>query len=489
MQINTSTHLQERNVTQYLSEFWLPHLIATEDLFTHLEYVDTSCKELRSEALRQELETFDDMLVSELPSTWRFKEYRRRTIITLVGEITYLRRIYIEPSGICHALLDEVLGIRTRFKLAPDAFLWIAKTAADISYRKTAKAFFERTGAKISHWLVMAVVHEEGNLILEELYEKAFEGKRSSNELLISSERLFVEFDGIHIPLQKKFHEPKKTRRVYEKNRKKNSFELKVGCFYAGKNKRRRRVGCIHFATDTPAAYYWPLLNAKIASVYDTEYISEVHSSADAAGWCKNSELDVFATATKAVHHLDRFHLNREIRRAFGGNTDKASHFISLAYKKRTKKMFRDLQKVINHVKDKSKYLDLQAYLLSNKDLIKQGAGPSMGTMEGTNAHVYAARMKVWGGAWSRKGAEAMAALRARLASREELIVPKPDNVLYDDFQIKKRKDYEHSLRQFNCFITQTQGKGYEAPQGSVALTSLWPRKLQGILGRYLQNW
>jgi hypothetical protein len=127
-------------------------------------------KRSEANALRYELEAFDKALVADVPATWRFKEYRRRTIITLAGKVTYLRRVYIEPSGICHALLDEILGIRTRFRLAPDAFLWIAKMASDISYRKTARAFYERTGAKISHWLVMAVVHEEGTLILEDAY-------------------------------------------------------------------------------------------------------------------------------------------------------------------------------------------------------------------------------------------------------------------------------------------------------------------------------
>jgi hypothetical protein len=381
-----------------LAEFWLPHLIACEDIFKHLEYVDASGREIRANALRRELEAFDVMLAQDIPSGWRFKEYRRRTIITLAGKITYIRRIYTEPSGICHALLDEVLGIRTRFRLAPDAFLWIARTASDISYRKTARAFFERTGAYISHWLVMAVIHEEGALILEDAYMRAFGTRDDTPQAqLISSERLYVEFDGIHIPLQKDTHEPKKLRWQYEQNRNRQNFELKVAVAYAGKDRRGRRGHPIHLATDAHPASFWPLLNARIASVYDIADVERLRIGSDAAGWCKRYDLDVARSATEVTHCLDRFHVNREIRRAFSGHTKAAGHFIGLAYARRTEKMMRDLQRVINHAGDKSRYLVLQSYLRSNMELIRAGAGPSMGTMEGTNAHVWAARMKVWG--------------------------------------------------------------------------------------------
>lgn len=482
--MQSTTPCTKHAIAKKLTEFWLPHLVATEDLFTHLRYVDTSGKGLRAEALRLELQAFDDLLAKDVPTSWRLKEYRRRTIITLVGKITYMRRIYSEPSGICHAYLDEILGIRTRFKLAPDAFIWIVKTAADISFRKTAQAFYERTGAKISHWLVMSCVHEEGTLILEEAYQRAFgDATRDRDGLPFSSEILFVEWDGVHIPLQKSFHGPRIARHVYEHDRKKRSFELKVANFYAGKDARGRRLGCAHFAFDGAPSYFWPLLDGEIASVYDTEVIHTVHTSSDAAGWCMDSDLALIDTASEVSHHLDRYHLNREIRRAFGGKSSKAAHFIRLAYEKRMKRLVRDLQLVINHAKDKERYLSLQSYLTNNLALIEKGRGPSMGTQEGSNAHVYAARMKVWGGAWSRKGGACMAAVRARLASKKELIFPTGDNVLYDDYQITRRRDYEEDrLIQRKNYTPESEGKGYEGLQARIALSTHMPSKYYGLL-------
>lgn len=481
--MNDITEVTQRDVTDRLSRFWLPHLVACEDLSTHLGHVDRTLKDIRVEALRGELSSFDDLLAQDIPDGWRFKEYRKRTIVTLAGEITYKRRIYTEPSGICHALLDEVLGIRTRFKLAPDAFLWIAKTASDISYRKTAKAFSDLTGAQISHWLVMAVVHEEGALILEECHQQACRTEKSDAASLISQETLFVEFDGIHIPLQKTGHGPLRPRWEYERDRERHDFELKVATVYAGKDKRRRRAGIIEFCADEPAACFWPLLSSRIGHTYDVGDIRRVHTSADAAGWCKNNGLDLGVSGPFINHHLDRFHLNREIRRAFG-RTKQASHFIALAYAKRAGRLARDLQLVINHAKssDKRRYLKLQVYIHSNLELIAKGAGPSMGTMEGTNAHVYAARLKCWGGAWSRHGASSMALIRARIASGLPLIAPKVDNAVLDDSQIRRRRRYEESLLGGSYDHRLSVGHGYEPPHGSIALTTRMASHLYGIL-------
>jgi hypothetical protein len=463
-----------------LAEFWRPHLEACEDLFKHLEYVDKSSKEIRAEALRLELRSFDDMLAGQVCTEhpdWRFKEYRKRTIITLAGKITYLRRIYTEPSGICHAYLDEVLGIRTRKRLSPDAFLWIVKMASDISFRKTAKAFYERTGAKISHWLVMEAIREEGALILEELYDRLAGKARpvpDDKAPRWSQDTLYAEYDGIHIPLQKPIHEQRRPRRLYERNRRKNSFELKVAVVYAGKDERGCRGGAVHFASDEQPAYFWPLLAARVSQSYVPKDIATIYASHDAAGWCKDHGLCALAPAAEVLCHLDAFHVNREVRRAFGTGKE-AGYVAKLIYARRTKRLFCVLERVAAHAEEGTKrdrYLYLRDYLKSNIALIERGLNPSMGTMEGTNAHVYAARMKVWGGAWSRAGALAMALVRARIASGQPLIAPRPDNVTFSDVQQRRRREYEESLIDGHWHANDFDGHGWEPPQGSVVLTT-----------------
>ena len=485
--MKTTTPCTKTAIPELLSEFWIPHLVACEDLFKHLEYVDQSLKDVRVKALKQNLQDFDDLLFSQVPDGWRLKEYRRRTIITLAGKITYLRRICTEPSGICHAYLDEVLGIRTRRQLAPDAFLWIAETAANLSFRKTAKAFYERTGAKISHWLVMSVVREEGAPILAELYDE-LTGKAAgtpSGRLRISQEALHVEFDGIHVPLQKPTHEPIKPRWEYERDRQRHSFELKSAVAYAGKDDKRRRAGVVHLALDEQPLYFWPLLAARIAQDYDPEDAYTLHASSDLAGWCKNHDLDKGFPQAEIIHYADPYHVNREVRRAFGGNTRSASHIISLVYARKTKRLIAEICRVIAHAKkgkERSRYVKLLDYLQANIEMIKRGIRNNMGTMEGTNAHVYAARMKVWGGAWSRPGGQAMALIRSRLASGKPLIAPKPDNVLLSDGQIRRRQRFEESLLRQGWFVKETEGHGYEPPRGSIVLTTHMDPDLYGLL-------
>jgi hypothetical protein len=40
--MQTSTSCPENTIVKMLSEFWLPHLMACEDLFTHLDHIDKS---------------------------------------------------------------------------------------------------------------------------------------------------------------------------------------------------------------------------------------------------------------------------------------------------------------------------------------------------------------------------------------------------------------------------------------------------------------
>lgn len=103
--------------------------------------------------------------------------------------------------------------------------------------------------------------------------------------------------------------------------------------------------------------------------------------ASDGAGWCKSTSLGVVTTAGSATRRLDRFHVNREIRRAFGGKAYKATRFISLAYRKKARKMTRGLRLVTDHAmgKDKVRYVGLQGYLTNSLELTKGGSRPFHG--------------------------------------------------------------------------------------------------------------
>ena len=78
----------------------------------------------------------------------------------------------------------------------------------------------------------------------------------------------------------------------------------------------------------------------------------------------------------------------------------------------------------IEDAKRRDRVRDLRGYMLNNADCVVFPR-EYMGTMEGTNAYVGAARMKGRGMSWSRKGAEAMCLVRCAIAEGRPLVAPK----------------------------------------------------------------
>jgi hypothetical protein len=154
-------------------------------------------------------------------------------------------------------------------------------------------------------------------------------------------------------------------------------------------------------------------------------------------------------------------------------------HLQELLAKRRYKRLLRELEKIAQTCSE----LYRRDYACLFKDatdavrLIRTYGPVSLGTMEGTNSKVYAARLKVWGCAWSKRGALAMMRIRAVLASGQSLVAPRYDVRLTD---IEKSRIEAYRSR--SVLIPQSAGTGWEPPQGSVVLSTLMPPVMQGIL-------
>jgi len=109
--------------------------------------------------------------------------------------------------------------------------------------------------------------------------------------------------------------------------------------------------------------------------------------------------------------------------------------------------------------------------------IIQTYASTTLGTMEGTNAKVYAARMKVWGCAWSKRGAIAMMRIRATIASGGQLIAPG-----YDPYLTEKERQRIEKYRKRYFHVPKRSGLGYEPPQASVVLTTRMPGGIYGLI-------
>lgn len=157
-----------------------------------------------------------------------------------------------------------MLGIPEKARFSSDAFLWLLQTVAVLSYGKTAKAFYDMSGYKVSKMAIWNMVQKEAELINVYGYENHFEK--------ISQESICVESDGIFIALQSPKRRKKAISRfLYEQQHSKKSFEIKCGCIYTGKvneNHRIKRVNVDLVAGVESAEQFWKNMNARINTEY-----------------------------------------------------------------------------------------------------------------------------------------------------------------------------------------------------------------------------
>jgi hypothetical protein len=535
--------------TDALAELFYKNLLETEDLGRHQAYCEVTARLIIRAAFIKNLARFDDELMGEVPKGWSVVGRRRRTIITMLGEITYMRRIYKDTWGNCHHLLDEVLGVVPFQHLDHDAFLWIVNRAADVSYEKTARAFNDRTGAHITRQTVMRCVHRCGELLAS--------GAGIGAGPPTSAEALFCEFDGFWVNLQSEKKQSAGPRRTYREQFRKKSMEMKVWVAYASKDKGddNRRIAAFHWASDSAPEEFFAECAQRTGAVYDISHVDWLITASDAAGWCKTHGLDAFAREDAVViSRLDTWHINQKVYRAFSSEDDRSEYlrylyskdfdgfFVALdarmdkepederaqrrtelydyiannldwlsgsslsmriremlsedmtrVFSDRTfrqhleellyKRRYERLSEELCHIADtctESRRLTYLGFLKDAEEairLIKTYGPVSLGTMEGTNSKVYAARLKVWGCAWSRRGAISMMRIRAALASGLKLKAPGYDANLTD-----KEMSRIEAWRRRSFPVSQSTGAGYEPPQGSVVIDTRMAPAMYAVL-------
>lgn len=402
-----------------LADLFAPVLAATEDLDSFEGALSSGIRALAASAMAASMERFDRSLRRQVPPGWRPHEVAPRTLVTLVGEVTYRRTVYVDAHGCRRAWADELLGIRPRARLSACAFLWLARRSAEVSYRKAAAQFEAMSGARVSHVTAMRCAREEGRLLLA----AEPEGPR------LSCEGVRVEVDGLWVALQASSHRDAALPRfLYEQARRRSSAELKVASAYAAKapagNGRKRRVALSLVASAEEPGAFFARVAAQMAASFDLDDVRRVHYGADGGAWCGPERLaSLLPPHARILFRLDPFHVMQAICRAFpeGRAREWARH---LALKGKGAALSRMAERVAARAAGprRERLRCLASYARRFASAIGTRAAP-MGTAESTNALI-AARMKGRGMAWSREGAEAMCALRCAVCSGRALIAP-----------------------------------------------------------------
>ena len=118
-----------KRIANIVSDCFYDELLKTEDFFTFERIVVTDMRVLAANVLRLCIERFDRDIKQNLPRGWSIHERAKRTLITLVGEVTYMRTIFLDECGRRRALTDELLGKPLRSRMSACAFIWVARCA------------------------------------------------------------------------------------------------------------------------------------------------------------------------------------------------------------------------------------------------------------------------------------------------------------------------------------------------------------------------
>jgi GNAT superfamily N-acetyltransferase len=331
--------------------------------FNHFEReIFRSVCVLGCETIREALEQYDvGLSVSRDKSIYRYKDLRKTTLKTVMGEIEYRRAMYeevLEDGTVRYVyLLDEALGIQGSGFMSGLLSEMIAKAACEGSYRAAARSVSELTGQTISHTAAWNVVQQLGERVDAQEQEAAALAARNEGKGTLEAELLFEEMDGIFLSLQGK------SRKEHGKSK-----EMKVAIAYDGAEKtgknRYRLTNKVATANFEGAKRFRLRKEGTIAAAYNVDEIDNRFVNGDGAGWINET------TADESVHiQLDPFHRNKAIT-GYVADPEARKVLLKLLYSKQIDLLLEVIEAYANSTEDEKErenYLKLHSYFQNNK--------------------------------------------------------------------------------------------------------------------------
>lgn len=410
--------------------------------------------EVMARAFAGALQRHDLRICASLPEGAKVHDRRSRTLATKMGDVTFKwTRVRAAGGGIDVPLADA-LDLPVGCRVSPAACDFLVEAACDVSYARAARLLAKAGGSAVSAMSVKNALLRAGSLAAEE-DARAAESLYRDGVLPGGggvADELCLEADGTWFSVQRPgAGEPKR-------------LEVKAVVAYAGKEERGgrvRRVGVARHACVAAPGVFAREAVAAVGRDYDLSKVRKVHIGSDGEPWCKG--IGAFLPKAEAVGHLDPFHVNRAVSSCFsdpraasavlgcvwGGGRQAAPKILAAAAE-------------LGLARPK-RAADVVAYLENNMEAIAS-EGPSLGTMESENQHVYGVRMDSFPCAWSVRGASDMARLRCRSVSG------RPIPRMTRERSMSKRKLAAMRRRELAPYaggggrIPESVGRGYEAP-------------------------
>lgn len=426
-------------------------------------------RQLLTKVLEQ---TDDEILAARDTGRYRCKGFQKTCIKTILGEVEYKRRVYVDLAASetkrCVHLLDEELQIEKVGLISAEVCDLAAMAVTETTYRGASELISESTGLHISPQGVWNAIQKLGEtqVALVERHAELAQLHKGTGALV--SKILYEEDDGIWLNLQGK------SRQEYGASK-----EMKIGIAYDGvqwseskSGKRRKLDRKVAYASFENASDFRKRKEGLVASRYDVDSIELRVHNGDGANWIrrKNNE--------QCIDVLDEFHRNKKITECVK-DPEFAALLRNLLYSNDIDLLLDCLDALVNSLTDPAeieKAKELQRYYTENKDSllgyydrgipIPETREPGvihhaqMGSMESNVFTLIGNRMKGGRACWSVAGANNLAILLCqRHTSGFENLFPDLPPVP------QKEPEWVDTLPLWGADkIPQREGQGYEFP-------------------------
>ena len=353
------------------------------------------------------LQGIDDGLRETAPEGWQNMGREQRTVMTCVGPVTYKRRVYKDEQGKRRKPVDEVLGIIPYGRYSLGVQQQGSYLASELPYREAADILGWLIRNHVSHSSIGRMIRFVGASYLaqeQDRIEQVFERGERLEPGLIRAKVLYGESDGVFVPLQREA---------------KKKVEVRVAMLYTGK----KAIGVGRKALENKVVVTKIVKNSqewqetifrRAFEHYDLSKATQLVVGGDGNSWVKRS-FDLLNLPT--IFILDRFHLYRNARRAFG-YTLKTETWIRRICEGDLEDVLSDMLIVASKAPPR-KADGMKAYiqyLINNKDglldpdcrsHVQKGIG-NLGGIEGNVDKLVVRRLKGRGRSWRLDGVKAM---------------------------------------------------------------------------------
>ena len=301
------------NLETYLKDMLLPQA-SKGDALTWPKLIESMCKKTEEEIRNQLVEYLEEMDRKFRYSEDRLNKYyvkntRKRTLITMYGEITFRRTQYINLSTkkpYCY--VDDKLGIDSRIRYTNDVAAYCMEAYADEnSMIKVGKEVGNLIHAKFSldknddyaipRQTVQRMLKRVKATYIKPLQEK----KRVEDIYILMDEKYLPDHNDPNKPGSKKRKKMTKVAMVVE--------GLDTS------NKRHKYLG-VSFCSLYKGDFSLRLLE-HLNDRYDLEYLKHIHVLADGGTWIKTVSDEIGVPNAKLRKYLCKFHFHQALNRIF----------------------------------------------------------------------------------------------------------------------------------------------------------------------------